>query len=49
MSWVPINFKLLAHPVNWLVMLLFFLAWGMLADIIVRHYQDAKSSPVSGG
>lgn len=40
MNWLPIRFNVLAHPVNWLVMLMFFLAWFMLFDIVTRHYQN---------
>lgn len=35
-GWTPINWKIISHPLNWLIVLSVLLIVGFLADISVR-------------
>lgn len=46
MDWLPLNFRILKHPLNAFVFLFYFLLWFMLWDIVSRHYAEQKTAPV---
>jgi hypothetical protein len=41
-DWVPLNFGLMRHPANWIIVVLMIVFASMGAHVIVSHYQQGE-------
>jgi hypothetical protein len=39
-----INLNIIKNPLNWVIILLMLVIFGMFADLVLRHYGDLQDS-----